>query len=98
MSLDNFLNDVFGNTSENGRNKQKIEKTKQQYKKQVSKSIRISESDCNDLIIALNYAINSIKNKDDVKKCVINSTRYEFFLRWTKIREKFKKIKENKKN
>ena len=100
MSLDNMLDDLFGNMNGESKKKQKIEKAKQEHVKAKIKSteMKISESECNDLIIALNYAINAIKNKDDVKKCLLDSTRYEYFLRWTKIREKFKKIKENKKN
>ena len=41
------------------------------------------------LIIAMNYAINTIKNKREVVAKDINSTRYQHFLSWTKWRKTF---------
>lgn len=43
------------------------------------------------LIIALNYAINTIKNKKEVKNKDIVSTYYQYYLQWNKLREYFMK-------
>ena len=41
------------------------------------------------LIIAMNYAINTIKNKKAVVNKDINSTWYQHYLSWTKWRKTF---------
>ncbi len=43
------------------------------------------------LITALNYAINTIKNKKGVKNRDITSTYYQYYLEWNKLREYFMK-------
>ena len=54
----------------------------------------ISKADMNDLVIALNYAINTIKNKVDVREKKESSTYFTYFQRWNKIQKKLKeKIK-----
>ena len=47
------------------------------------------------LIIAMNYAINTIKNKKPVIAKDINSTWYQHFLSWTKWRKAFQLGLEN---
>lgn len=88
MSLDNLLNDAFGT-------KQKKEQPKNTQKTQTTprkkRGLYIAKDEAKDLIIALNYAINAIKNKKDVVEKRENSTRYEHFRRWTKIRSAFRK-------
>lgn len=48
------------------------------------------------LIIALNYAINTIKNKKSVKECDINSTWYIYWREWTRIRKYFQSLESDK--
>lgn len=43
------------------------------------------------LIKALNYAINTIRNKKDVRSKNISSTYYQYYLEWNKFREQFMK-------
>lgn len=45
-----------------------------------------------ELIIALNYAINSIKNKPEVKEKKLGATRYDYFKNWSEYRAFFKKL------
>ena len=47
-----------------------------------------------DLVIALNYAINTIKNKPEVKEKRLGATRYDYFKNWNQYREFFKKLDE----
>jgi len=48
------------------------------------------------LIIALNYAINTIKNKEEVIAKKEDSTWYAHYKSWTRIREYFVKLEEEK--
>ena len=48
------------------------------------------------LIIALNYAINTIKNKEDVVAERVDSTRYAHYKSWIRIREYFQKLEAEK--
>jgi len=48
------------------------------------------------LIIALNYAINTIKNKEEVMAKKEDSTWYAHYKSWTRIREYFVKLEEEK--
>jgi len=83
-SLDDLIASAFGDRPEK-------KKTIRKYSHQtISKRIFLKEAEAESLIIALNYAINSIKNKKDVKEKRINSTRYIHFQRWTKIQNKLK--------
>lgn len=45
--------------------------------------------DLKSLIIALNYAINTIKNKKEVREKKIDSTWYFYWKEWTRIRKSF---------
>lgn len=44
------------------------------------------------LIIALNYAINTIKNKKPVVDKDVNSTWYQYFSEWSRIRKYFQEL------
>ena len=48
------------------------------------------------LIIALNYAINTIKNKKPVKDRDVNSTWYQYYTEWSRIRKYFQSLEEDK--
>ena len=48
------------------------------------------------LIIALNYAINTIKNKKPVVDKDVNSTWYIYWRDWTRIRTYFQELELNK--
>jgi len=48
------------------------------------------------LIIALNYAINTIKNKKPVKDKDVNSTWYQYYTEWSRIRRYFQSLEEDK--
>ena len=48
------------------------------------------------LVIALNYAINTIKNKKEVLEEKIDSTWYQHYKSWTRMREYFQKLEEDK--
>ena len=48
------------------------------------------------LIIALNYAINTIKNKEEVIAKKEDSTWYAHYKSWTRIREYFQRLEEEK--
>jgi len=85
MSLDDLLDDTFGSKK---KETPKVSSNKRTYS--TTKGKYITESEANDLIIALNYAINSIKNKKDVVEKRENSTRFIHFQRWTSIQEKLK--------
>lgn len=88
-NLDDLLDQSFGPKQVTGVSTgTKIQKVKTEYRKQ--RGIYMSKDECKDLIFALNYAINSIKNKKDVVEKKETSTRYEHFKRWTKILEKIK--------
>ena len=84
--LNDLLNKSFGVTQIEEKKKQKV---RNEYRTQ--RGLYMSKDECKDLIFALNYAINSIKNKKDVVEKKETSTRYEHFKRWTMI---LKKIKE----
>lgn len=86
MNLSDLLDKSFGTQ------KQATETQKQRVKNEyrTQRGMYFSKDECKDLIISLNYAINSIKNKKDVVEKKENSTRYEFFQRWSKIREHIK--------
>lgn len=45
-----------------------------------------------DLVIAMNYAINAIKNKPEVKEKRAGATRYDYFKSWSEYRAFFKKL------
>jgi len=45
-----------------------------------------------DLVIALNYAINTIKNKPEVKAKKNGATRYDYFKNWNQYRDFFKRL------
>ena len=47
-----------------------------------------------ELIIAMNYAINAIKNKPEVKEKRLGATRYDYFKNWSEYRVFFKKLNE----
>ena len=47
-----------------------------------------------DLVIALNYAINAIKNKPEVKEKRLGATRYDYFKNWSQYRVFFKELDE----
>jgi len=85
MSLNDLLNDTFGS-----KKKEVPKMVSISSKKKTTKKIHITKSEANDLVIALNYAINSIKNKSDVIGKKEFSTRYNYFQRWTSIQEKLK--------
>lgn len=82
MKLNDFLSEVFDIPD----HKNKKEKVKREYR--IQRGLYLSRSECSDLIYALNYAINSIKNKKDVVNKITTSTRYTHFLRWSTIRQK----------
>ena len=72
----------------------KLERKKIQDKKdaapQLSKlKMAVKQTDINisSLITALNYAVNTIKNKKAVKDKEITSTYYQYYLEWNKLRE-----------
>ena len=48
------------------------------------------------LIIALTYAINTVKNKKQVKAKDVNSTWYQHYRSWSMIREYFQKLEDEK--
>lgn len=48
------------------------------------------------LIIALNYAINTIKNKKQVKEKDVNSTWFQYYKEWSRIRKYFQALEEEK--
>ena len=48
------------------------------------------------LIIALNYAINTIKNKEEVIAKKEDSTWYAHYKSWTSIREYFQRLEDEK--
>ena len=48
------------------------------------------------LIVMCNYAINTIKNKDEVKDKKVGSTWYTFHQSWTKWREYFQTLEDEK--
>jgi len=48
------------------------------------------------LIIALTYAINTVKNKKQVKAKDANSTWYQHYRSWTRIRSYFQSLEEDK--
>lgn len=50
-----------------------------------------------DLVIALNYAINTIKNKPEVKAKKNGATRYDYYQNWTQYRDFFKRLEREKK-
>ena len=87
-NLNELLDKSFGISTTTTTTEAKKEQVKNEYRKQ--RGIYFSKDECKDLIISLNYAINSIKNKKDVVEKKENSTRYEFFKRWSKIRESIK--------
>ena len=47
-------------------------------------------------IVMCNYAINTIKNKEEVKKKQVNSTWYTYYLSWTKWRQYFQSLEDVK--
>ena len=47
-----------------------------------------------ELVIAMNYAINAIKNKPEVKEKRLGATRYDYFKNWSEYRVFFKKLDE----
>ena len=85
-NLNDLLDLTFGN-------KQKTPKNSGEEKSRHShtRGKYFSEGECVNLLIALNYAINAIKNKRDVVEKRENSTRYEYYQRWFELREKIKK-------
>jgi len=83
--LSDLLDKSFGGSNTIERKK---EKAKAEYRTQ--RGVYLSRKECGDLVYALNYAINSIKNKKDVIEKKITSTRYEHHQRWTEIRRKIK--------
>lgn len=49
-----------------------------------------------DLIIALSWAINTIKNKPEVKRKVKYSTYFQYHTRWSRYRDYFQSLEEDK--
>jgi len=89
MSLDDLLDDAFGTHNQKEKHTTvKKERIKQEYRSQ--RGLYLDKAMCQDLEIALNYALNTIRNKPDVKHKVENSTYWTYFQRWSKIREKIK--------
>lgn len=86
-NLNDLLNKAFG--SSNGKQStttEKKEKTKREYRTQ--RGVYLTKKECGELVYALISAINSIKNKPDVKEKKEFSARYEHFKRWNKILDK----------
>ena len=50
----------------------------------------------NDIITAFNYAINTIRNKKEVKEQKVGTTYYNYFKRWTSLRDYFLRLVEIK--
>lgn len=47
-----------------------------------------------ELVIVMNYAINAIKNKPEVKEKRLGATRYDYFKNWSEYRLFFKRLDE----
>lgn len=62
---------------------------------QMTKDQKLSDfirSISGDLIIAMNYAINAIKNKPEVVAKKQDATRYNYFINWSQYREFFREL------
>lgn len=73
----------------------KKEKDKPKVSHKSTKNI-VVKSDQDLIIIALNYAINTIRNKSEVKEK--KGTYYHYFTRWTEIYNKLTKKGEDLEN
>lgn len=77
-----------------------LEKETFDKKDETNKTIKIPKIEFNgmvgDLIIALSWAINTIKNKPEVKKKVKFSTYFQYYTRWSRYRNYFQALEEEK--
>ena len=64
-------------------------KTNMTKKEVVNLDITKFNGSIESLIIAMNYAINTIKNKKSVVNKDVNSTWYQHYMSWTKWRKTF---------
>jgi len=101
------LNPQIQNTISNKKTTNSIQKEtisnqdiKQKYQKQLTKDQKLANfirTISGPLVIAMNYAINSIKNKPEVVEEKQDATRYNYFKNWTQYREVFRNLEEEAK-
>jgi len=107
LKTNSATNSISQNTISNKKTTNSIQKEtisnqdiKQKYQKQLTKDQKLANfirTISGPLVIAMNYAINSIKNKPEVVEEKQDATRYNYFKNWTQYREVFRNLEEEAK-